>query len=215
MQTEGYLRILERINRIRPGHNVEIVGNTKKQAAETIQKVVDQGLRILANNYIQEGKLLMPHFPEAEWHFVGHVQSRKVKDLVDYDVVESLDRLEVAQKLDEKLSLLEKVTKVLIEINIGAEPQKSGIAPSELPTFLEQLKKMPHLRVAGLMGMPPPFESVEQRRPFFRQLKQLYDRYAPTGFEYLSMGTSQDYLVAVEEGANRVRLGTILFGSRD
>jgi pyridoxal phosphate enzyme (YggS family) len=193
---------------------VQVAGVTKFQPVEKVREAVAAGLKILANNYAQDGEKLMAELGGAavEWHFIGHIQSRKVKYLTDYALVESLDRLSVAEALSQRAT---RELSVLVEVNVGGEAQKSGIAPAELEAFLDALGKLPNLKARGLMGMPPPLEPVEARRPFFKELRQLYDRYSKQyGLSTLSMGTSADYKIAVQEGATLVRLGTSLFGER-
>lgn len=198
-------------------HDVRVLGVTKFQPLERVREAVAAGLDLLGNNYAQDGELLRDALAGArvEWHFIGHIQSRKVKALTSYDCVESLDRLEVATALDARLTSEGRTISCLVEVNVGGEAQKSGIAPEALPAFLEALGKLSRLRVRGLMGMPPPLEPAEARRPFFRALRKLYESHAATyAFDTLSMGTSGDYLVAASEGATLVRLGTTLFGER-
>ena len=182
-----------------------------------MREAIEAGLQVLANNYAQDGEKLIGLFGsrELEWHFIGHIQSRKVKYLTRYHCVQSIDRLPVATALNERLDVEKGNLRILIEVNIGNEPQKSGVSLDSLDAFLRELSHFSHLKLSGLMGMPPPLEPVEERRPFFRKLRELYDRYRQMyPFDCLSMGTSEDYLVAAEEGATMVRLGTALFGER-
>jgi PLP dependent protein len=205
---ENFLKIRDQLKK-----DVTIVGVAKKQPIERVTELVDAGLRVLANNYVQDGKVLMAKFPSLEWHFIGHIQSRKAKELVNYHLVESLDRIEIARILNGQLGT--RKLPVLVEINIGGEAQKSGIPPETLPDFLTSLQTFPNLVVKGLMCMPPPLNPPANRRAFFKNMKSLYDEHASReSFEYLSMGTSDDYRIAVEEGSNMVRLGTALFGER-
>lgn len=195
--------------------SVEVIveGVVKFQPLEKILEAVSAGVSVLGVNYAQEGEALQAKVKGMRWHFIGHVQSRKTRYLPLYDCVESLDRVEVAQTLDSRLGQLKKTLDVLVEVNIGKEPQKSGVLPDVLSEFLSALSALPHLRVKGLMGMPPPV-SLEERRTYFRSLYELWTQHQAAGFDTLSMGTSEDYLVAVEEGATLVRLGTALFGPR-
>jgi pyridoxal phosphate enzyme (YggS family) len=195
---------------------------TKKQPYEKLREALDLGLTDWGNNYVQEGETLRKKITEEvkeasqiQWHFIGHIQSRKAKDLLTYDLVQTLDRLSVVEKLNALLQKESKKISVLVEVNIGNEPQKSGVLPHELETFLSQLKAYPLIEVKGLMAMPPPLENIEERRPYFKKMKALYVRYqSEFPFQVLSMGTSEDYLIAVEEGATLVRLGTALLGKR-
>ena len=203
--------ILDSISRLtRKPEDIAIVGVTKLQPVALIREALAAGVKILANNYAKEGSALRMACGDlpAKWHFIGHIQSRKVKSLTDYDCIQSLDRISVAKELEKRL---QGDIEVLVEINIGGEAQKSGIASAALPDFLCELHAFPRLRVRGLMAMPPPLEPVEARRPFFQELRRLFDRHS---FDCLSMGTSRDYLVAIQEGSTMVRLGTALFGER-
>ncbi len=196
---------------------VRVLGVTKFQSEGRVKEAIVAGLRVLGNNYAQPGDLLMAHLksPDLEWHFIGHIQSRKTKYLPSYHCVESLDRLSIAEDLNNRLGAQKKKGSVLVEINIGGEAEKSGIPASQLLEFLEKLSQFPNLTIRGLMGMPPPLAPVEARRPHFKALRTLYDSFATKyHFDVLSMGTSDDYLIAVEEGATLVRLGTTLFGPR-
>lgn len=198
------------------GRNITIVAAAKNQPAERIQEAIQAGVKSFGNNYAQEGESLIKTLGNAlQWHFIGHIQSRKVKYLVDYYCVQSLDRIDIAKMLNERLLALNRKMRVLVEINVGREPQKSGILPEALPSFLNGLKDLKALLPSGLMTMPPPLEPVESRRPHFAEVKRLYDDFAGQfPFDTLSMGTSEDYREAVSEGASMVRLGTILLGRR-
>ena len=195
---------------------VTILGACKAQPLEKIRHAVGEGLTILGNNYVQEGAAVREALPEfkGEWHFIGHIQSRKVRDLIVYDCVQSLDRLKLATALHDRALAQNKIVNVLIEINLGNEVTKSGIAPQELPEFLRQLRTLKQLKIRGLMGMPPPSETAELRRPHFKQLRALFDSEGRGAWTTLSMGTSEDYPVALEEGATLIRLGSVLFGAR-
>jgi pyridoxal phosphate enzyme (YggS family) len=200
----------ESIKRELGNASVTIVGVTKIQPVELVREAVACGVRVLANNYVQEGAKLREALGDAavEWHFIGHIQSRKAKDLTGYHCVQSLDRLSVAEELNKRL---DRKLDVLVEVNIGNESEKSGIAPEALEEFMKGMEPFTNLKVKGIMGMPPPLQPVELRRPYFKELRALRDRF---GLATLSMGTSNDYLVAVEEGATMIRLGTVLFGER-
>ncbi len=191
-----------------------LLGVTKGQPPNRVREVVNEGLLILGNNYVQEGETLRAGLKDLslEWHFIGHIQSRKAKDLIGYHCIESLDRIEVADALNKRLS---DPINVLIQINIGEEPQKSGVSPDGLESFLGEMVKFPLLKVKGLMALPPLSENPEGRRPYFRKMRQLFDRTGKaTPLETLSMGMSDDYRIALDEGSNLIRLGTILFGAR-
>lgn len=210
-------KIQTEIERLAGKDRVTLVGVAKGQPEQKIREAVQEGLKVVANNYVQEGERLRAALADlsVEWHFIGHVQSRKAKDLLTYDCVQSLDRLSIAESLNERMKPLGRRLPVLIEVNIGQEAQKSGILPDALGDFLDSVRALPFLEVKGLMGMPPPLSPVEGRRPYFRSLRKLFETAVPASlFSVLSMGTSEDYDIAVEEGATMVRLGTVLFGPR-
>jgi pyridoxal phosphate enzyme (YggS family) len=196
---------------------VTLVGVTKRQPVTRVAEAVAAGLRDLANNYEQEGRALAEALRDdgLRWHFIGHIQSRKAKLLLDYHLVQSLDRASIAKTWQRMLGDSERRLDVLIEVNVGEEPTKSGVLPSALAPFLREIEPLSAVRVRGLMAMPPPLEPVEARRPFFRTMRALFEAHRDAEhFDVLSMGTSADYLVAVEEGATMIRLGETLFGPR-
>ncbi len=197
--------------------NVSLLAVAKGQKKESILEAVEAGVTLIGNNYVQEGVRLRAELAgkPVEWHFIGHIQSRKARELLDYQVVQSLDRISVAQDLNERLSALSRKLRILVEVNIGEEKNKSGVLSHDFPAFLAELKKFSHLEVSGLMGMPPPLANQEERRPFFKKIHEIYKRHGNDfPFSILSMGTSEDFQVAAQEGSTMVRLGTALFGPR-
>lgn len=214
--------VTENLNAVRKalgGHadRVRIMAVSKMQTIETLREAVAAGITLFGVNYLQEGDDQRAALPseKLEWHFIGHIQSRKAKSLPPYDAVQSIDRLEVADVLNGRCQQVSKIMPVLVEVNIGSEENKSGITPAEVGEFLKSLREMRSLSVRGLMVMPPPLADLEARRPFFKSAKRLYDKYSGEyPFDTLSMGTSEDYVVAVEEGATLIRLGTSLLGVR-
>ena len=214
---ENISQIREAITKFSPyPERVKIEGVSKYQSIEKIREAIKEGINILGVNYAQAGKELQELLKNepVSWHFIGHIQSRKSKLLLDYDCIESLDRLEVAQKLNELASKVEKKISVLVEVNIGNEPQKSGLKTDEVNGFFFELSKLPHITVQGLMAMPPALEP-EKRRPFFKALRTLFEELSQSyEMKELSMGTSEDYQVALQEGATLIRLGSCLFGPR-
>ena len=193
--------------------DVTVVAVTKRQPIENVRAALDCGVKALGVNYAQDGDKLRESLGTvtADWHFIGHIQSRKAKLLTGYDLVESLDRLSVAEELNKRAK--EKL-RVLVQVNIGSEPQKSGVLPENVESTLKEMAALEKLQIAGLMAMPPALE-VEERRPYFVAMRKLFEAHREAcGMEVLSMGTSQDYVVAVEEGATHVRLGEVLLGYR-
>jgi PLP dependent protein len=185
-----------------PG-DVELLAAVKYVALEDIGVLLDAGVTLLGENRAQELEAKAAAWPGARWHFIGQLQSRKVKQILP--LVELIHSV----ASDSALRQLERHgtpgTEVLVEVNVAGEEGKAGIAPAELPGFLERAP----VRVVGLMGMPPFADDPEQSRPHFAALRELAREH---GLRHLSMGTSQDYAVAVEEGATIVRLGSVLFG---
>ena len=191
-----------------------LLGVAKGQSPEKIREAIEAGLQDVGNNYTQEGAELRDQMPPARWHFIGAIQSRKVKELLDYDLIHSLDRVDIAEMLQKQLTAKNSKIRVLIEINLAGEASKAGIAPEALEDFLKAIAGFDRVQTVGIMVLPPPLTPVEKRRPYFKQARALFDAHAALGWTTLSMGTSEDFEIAVEEGATLVRLGTILFGAR-
>jgi PLP dependent protein len=199
------------------GREITIVGVTKFQPLEKLKEAVRAGVNVFAVNYAQEGEVLQKALTEEdlEWHFIGHIQSRKVKYLPAYSCIQSLDRIEVAKDLNQRLEREGKRIKVCVEVNIGDEEQKSGVTAEALPAFLNDLKELSQLQAVGFMCMVPALQPIELRRPYFRKMAQIFaEQQKKYDLKLLSMGTSEDFVIAVEEGSNMVRLGTCLFGPR-
>lgn len=213
---ERWLQIQKNIERVTQGQRtVRVIGAAKYQPERRIAEAIQCGLMDLGVNYAQDGEILREQFSAlpVQWHFIGHIQSRKVKFLVNYDWIHSLDRIEIAEALNGKLRELNKSISVLIEVNIGNEEAKSGIAAEALEGFVDKLD-FSQIVIRGLMCMPPPL-APEARRAFFQKAHELFLRLgAGRNWDTLSMGTSEDYEVAIEEGATMVRLGSTLFGER-
>lgn len=200
---------------------VRLVAVSKTVSVERLREAVAAGQLLFGENYLQEARPKIATLGEGvTWHFVGHLQSRKAKGVVElFDLIHSVDRLKLAQALEEAAARLGKIQDILIQVNLSGEESKSGASPEEVADLLAEVGKMPHLRVLGLMTMPPWFADPEQVRPYFRALRELRDRLrelrvAGTALPELSMGMSGDFEVAVEEGATLVRVGTAIFGER-
>ncbi len=200
---------------------VRLVGAAKTVAVERLRPVVLAGLSIVGENYVQEAKAKIAALDlPVSWHFIGHLQSKKAAAAVHlFDLIHSVDRPSLAQALDRAAARLGKVQDILLEVNIAGEASKSGVAPEGLEDLLRTCALLPHLRVRGLMTMPPWSPDPEEVRPYFRQLRQARDRLQALnlpGVELveLSMGMSADFAVAIAEGATLVRIGTALFGPR-
>jgi pyridoxal phosphate enzyme (YggS family) len=209
----------------RAGRNPEditILGASKNQPVERLQWAWEAGLRVFGENRVQEALSKMPQLPEAiEWHLLGPLQSNKVKKVVPvFAAVHSIDRLKIARALDKEAGRLGTTVTGFLEINLAGEESKHGFPPGEVQDHLDALAQLEHLRIVGLMAIPPFESDREAARAWFQQLRELRDRIcAQEGWDlcpgWLSMGMSHDYDVAVEEGATHVRIGTSLFGSRE
>jgi len=223
---ENYERVIERVDKAlsragRKRDEVRILGASKGQSPEKIKILFELGLKLFGENYVQEAEKKREALKdlEIEWHFIGRLQRNKVKKALKlFQVIETLDRLELAEELEKRGRLLNKKIPVFIEVNVGREVSKAGIFPEELKKFAERLLEFSYLEVQGLMCLPPFFEDSEKVRPYFAEMKRLFEDLKPlfgVNFKELSMGTSHDFEVAIEEGATIIRLGTILFGQRE
>ncbi len=186
--------------------DVRLVGVVKGRSLEQVQALVDSGVKELGNNYFQEGIPLMEKFCSVRWHFIGHLQSRKVKELSQYHLIQTVDRGSILMELKKRFP---QGKEILIQVNIGRESQKSGVDPEGL---FPLLAKSEGLSVKGLMAMTPDLPA-EERRPYFKEMRRLFDEAKRnySGVEVLSMGMSDDFQIALEEGSNMVRLGSCLF----
>ncbi|MDP3181852.1 MAG: YggS family pyridoxal phosphate-dependent enzyme [Desulfobaccales bacterium] len=200
---------------------VRLVAVSKTVELDRIRQAVAAGQSIFGENYLQEAKAKVAALgPEVSWHFVGHLQTRKARGAVElFDLIHSVDRLKLARALEEAAALQGKIQEVLVQVDLAGEETKSGAAPEEVGDLLKEISTLPHLKVTGLMTMPPWFTDPEAVRPYFQALRALRDRLRQlkvieSPLAELSMGMSGDYEVAVEEGATLIRVGTAIFGSR-
>ena len=199
--------------------DVLVIGASKTMPLERILFVRDNtDVKIFGENRVQE--LLEKYTPDVRWHFIGQLQTNKVKYIVDkVDLIHSVDRLSLLQEIDRQAKKHGKVQDILIEVNIGGEEKKGGVAPAEVIDFAKEVDKYPSVRLKGLMSVLPNVEK-EALNAFYLQLSKLYDTLKQTKLDnadirYLSAGMSNDYDVAVKYGANIVRLGRALFGERE
>jgi pyridoxal phosphate enzyme (YggS family) len=201
--------------------NIRLVGAAKLVSVDRLRPIVAAGLAIIGENYLQEAKAKIAALDlPVSWHFIGHLQTNKAAAAVKlFDLIHSVDRPALAQALDRAADRLGKVQDILLEVNIAGEASKSGVAPEDAPSLLHTCAQLPHLRVRGLMTMPPWRPDPEDVRPYFRRLRELRDHLLTfnlpgVALPELSMGMSDDFAVAIEEGATLVRIGTALFGPR-
>ncbi len=200
---------------------VELVAAAKTRSAAEILEAVEAGVRIVGENYVQEAAEVRPAVGDrARWHFIGHLQTNKVKRAVGiFDLVETVDSVALGREIDKRAASAGKAMDVLVEINSGREPQKAGVLPEDAEALVRELAALPSLRVLGLMTMGPFEGDPEDSRPYFRETRRVFEavRLASIpGIEmrHLSMGMSHSWRVAVEEGATLVRIGTAIFGPR-
>jgi pyridoxal phosphate enzyme (YggS family) len=193
---------------------VKLIGASKTVSPGRIQEAFDSGLHCFGENRIQEAIPKIQKLPESiEWHFIGHLQSNKVRDAVThFSWIQSVDSKRLLAKIDQEADKQKKSIVVLIEMNLGGEETKHGALPQDLEGILGSSQNLKNVEVRGLMAIPPFFENPEEVRPYFKQLRNLASKFPQ--LTELSMGMSHDYIVAVEEGATIVRIGTALFGER-
>jgi PLP dependent protein len=200
----------------RAGRNrsdIQLVAVTKKFPAAVVREAYQLGLRDFGENYVQEFEAKRTELNDcagARYHFIGHLQSNKTKIAAQiFDVIHTVDSAKIATRLDAEAG--GAGLEVLIEVKLSTEPAKAGAAPGEVPALVEAIRGCPHLRLLGLMTMPPWSDDAETSRPYFARLRELAEK---NGLRQLSMGMSHDLEVAIEEGATIVRVGTALFGPR-
>jgi hypothetical protein len=207
---ERIARAAERAGR-RPD-DVLLIGVTKTVDVDRIRAAVEAGIRALGENRVQEArdKVRVLGRP-VPWHLIGHLQTNKVRDaLALFDLIQSLDRLDLARELERRAQDRAPVD-ALLQVNVAGETSKGGFAPDDVPAALAEIARLPHVRVRGLMTIPPAVARAEDARRWFRALADLAKRH---GLADLSMGMSADFETAVEEGATMVRVGTAIFGPR-
>jgi len=193
--------------------SILLVAAAKRKSAAMVDAAVAAGVTDIGENYVQEAAAKQAAVSRsARWHMIGHLPRNKAKRAVEmFDVIQSVDSIELGAALGRHAGILESTVRVLVEVNLGGERTKSGVQPGDLAELVKHLRVVPHLVVDGLMTMPPP-GPFESSRPFFRRLREMRDELALTE---LSMGMTDDFEVAVEEGATMVRVGTAIFGPRN
>lgn len=194
---------------------VRLIAVTKTVGVEEVRQAAVMGLEEFGENRLQEARDKVDAFPGLRWHFIGHLQTNKVKDVMaGFSLIHSLDRFSLAEALQHWGEKLDRTTAVLVQVNVSGEESKYGLNPSELTDFLTALRGMPRIAVEGLMTMAPWVDDPEEVRPVFRRLRELQQAHRRPGMmlPHLSMGMTGDFAVAVEEGATMVRIGTALFG---
>jgi len=201
---------------------VELVAAAKARSPQEILRAVNAGIKIVGENYVQEAaKAFEVVGRKARWHFIGHLQTNKAKAAVKlFDMIETVDSLRLAEEIDKRCGQSGKVMPILIEINSGREKQKYGVYPEQAEALIKQIDALKNLKVMGLMTMGPFTGDPEDARPYFIETRKVFEilrqqKLPGVEMKYLSMGMSNSYRVAIEEGANMVRIGTKIFGARD
>ncbi len=202
---------------------VRLIVVSKTVGIPAIREAAESGVRLFGESRVQEARkkilseeiMAMPE--KLEWHLIGHLQKNKARDAVQlFEVIHTVDSAELAEELDRQAEKIGKIQRVLIQVKLSAEETKHGVSEAELPELLKTTAELKHLRVEGLMTIPPYLENVKDVVPYFRRLRGLRDEAELKGYRLpeLSMGMSHDYEAAIEEGATLVRVGTAIFGER-
>ena len=205
----------------RDPRSVRLMAVSKTVAPERIRQALAAGVTLLGENYVQEAREKIPTIGHvAEWHMIGHLQTNKVKYVVNlFDWIHSVDRLELARELDKRAGQNNRRLNVLIEVNVSGEESKSGIEATQALELVQQVSLLPNINLRGLMTMPPYSDNPENSRPYFQALRKLRDDISTAdipniSMDGLSMGMTDDFEVAIEEGATIIRVGRAIFGNR-
>jgi len=220
---DNLLKVMERIEKAarragRDPKEIKLVAVSKTVEAARVKEAIEAGVSILGENYVQEAQKKIEEIGKpVAWHFVGHLQSNKAKYAVRlFDMIHSIDSLTLAQELNRRAEQEGQVVKVMIEVNISGEATKFGTDEEKVLSIIKGILSLNHLSLEGLMTMPPYFDSPEMSRPYYIKLRDLKEKMAKEGISLkeLSMGMSNDFEIAIEEGATYVRVGTAIFGVR-
>ena len=198
---------------------IKLVAVTKTATIEQVKEAISVGVKIIGENKVQEAKEKYQILTaDIEWHLVGHLQTNKVKYAIEiFDFIHSVDSIKLAKEIDRRSLQFGMITNVLVEVNVSGEETKYGIKPEEVEPFLKEISEFSRIRVRGLMTIAPIVEDKEEVRPYFRKLRELFEKIKIKNIknikmDNLSMGMTEDFEVAIEEGANMVRIGRGIFG---
>ena len=218
--SENYRRLRESI----PKH-VDLIVAAKTRIAEEIEEIIDAGAINIGENYVQEARTVYSKLgdkaQQAHWHMIGHLQRNKVKNAVDiFSMIETIDSVRLAKEIDKRCKQIGKIMPVLVEINSGEEPQKTGVMPEQVVDFIQEISSLSQIKIMGVMTMGPRFGNPEDSRPYFRVTRKVFEEIKKlclpnVEMQYLSMGMTNSFRIAIEEGSNMVRIGTALFGERE
>lgn len=223
---ENYLSVKERVAAAaqksdRTGEDIMLIAVSKTKPVSEIKQAVEAGAHILGENKVQEVMAKYDEIQGVDWHLIGHLQTNKVKYIIDkVKMIHSVDSLKLAQEISKRAVKAGVVMDVLVEVNIGGEESKSGVAPEEAEKLCLDISELDAIKVRGLMCVAPAVENAEDARIYFRKMNKLFvdiksKNYDNIDMVYLSMGMTHDFEVAIEEGANIVRVGTAIFGARN
>lgn len=217
MIKENVKKILDELS-----ENVELVAAAKTRTPEEIKEVIEAGVKIVGENYVQQARRAFEVIgKEVKWHFIGHLQKNKVKRAVKiFDMIETVDSYNLAQEINKRCSHVSKIMPVLIEINSGKEKQKFGVFPEDVMNLIKKISTFSNVKIMGLMTMGPRFGNSEDSRSYFIETRKIFEKIKVLNLphiemKYLSMGMTNSYQIAIEEKANMVRIGTLIFGKRN
>lgn len=201
--------------------DIVLLAATKTVDTDTVNYAISKGIKYIGENRVQEFLKKDDGITEVHKHFIGHLQTNKVKDIIDrVELIHSVDSIKLAREISAQAEKRGKIMDILLEVNVGGEESKWGFTPENLEENLTEIAKLSGIRVKGLMTIPPVCENVEDSRKYFRKMYKLFidirdKKIDNSSMEILSMGMSDDFEIAVSEGANLIRLGTVLFGKRE
>ena len=201
---------------------VELVAAAKTRTSEEISEAIEAGVKIIGENYLQESLNIFEVIGKrARYHFIGHLQKNKIKKAVGiFDLIETVDSREMAEEINQRCKQIGKIMPILIEINSGREKQKFGVFPEMVEGLIKNISSLKNIKIMGLMTMGPRFGDPEDSRPYFIETRKIFEKIKSLKLpniemKYLSMGMTNSYKIAIEEGANMVRIGTKIFGERE
>lgn len=217
---EEIARAIERRRTEIQDQKVTLIAVTKNHGVDLMREAIDLGVDEIGENRIQEASEKFSTLDrKVKWHLIGHLQTNKVKPAVKmFDLIHSVDSEHLAESLNRAAKAIDKVQDILIQINLANEVSKTGVSVEEFDRLIERVNTLENLRLRGLMLIAPNYEDVEECRPLFRSMYEIFQRLKRDQAEdikYLSMGMTHDYKIAIEEGANMIRVGTAIFGQRD
>lgn len=218
--SENYRRLRESI----PKH-VDLIVAAKMRNPEEIEEVIDAGALKIGENYVQEARSVYNQLgdkaQQVHWHMIGHLQRNKVKNAVNlFSMIETVDSVRLAEEIDKRCKQIGKIMPVLVEINSGGEPQKTGVMPEMFVDFIYEVSSLSHIKIMGIMTMGPRFGNPEDSRPYFQATRRIFKEVKAmclpsVEMKHLSMGMTNSFRIAIEEGSNMVRIGTAIFGERE